>query len=259
MGARCCERVLRGVSCGTATGSIVQYARPFCNKLRSTAFILDKCETYHSPTACLAKHKHHPPRYSQVGFGSLGWVVGGAGGVPPFYEPAAEGSSWNHIYADTPRNFSNIDYLFVLHATNDGLRGGTPAAVATSVQGWLKDVRKACGPKTDIFLVVPFGNFGGKNAPVGALKSGYDAYQQMQVTDSKTHFIDLGRDAAIGLECGAWEHGCVGYYGSRAGPSIQGCDGIHPRGGTQGSARHGELASMLVAQASVLLGMGPPS
>lgn len=33
--------------------------------------------------------------YSQVGFGSLGWTVAGAGGVPPFYIPGNEvGSSW---------------------------------------------------------------------------------------------------------------------------------------------------------------------
>ena len=28
--------------------------------------------------------------YSQVGFGSLGWVVGGAGGVPAFFEPGMQ-------------------------------------------------------------------------------------------------------------------------------------------------------------------------
>ena len=97
-----------------------------------------------------------------------------------------------------------------------------------------------------IFLCVPFGGFGAANAPVGALKAAFDAYQQ-SAKDTKTYFIDLGRDAAIGLKGGAWERGCVGAYGSRAGASIQGCDGIHPRGGTVGSARHGELAAMLTA------------
>lgn len=52
--------------------------------------------------------------YSQVGFGSLGWAVGGAGGVPPFYIPGnSAGSSWNKIYNEVNRTFENLDYIFV--------------------------------------------------------------------------------------------------------------------------------------------------
>ena len=168
--------------------------------------------------------------YSQVGFGSLGWVVGGAGGVPPFFVPgggaatdgtgaraaprdpacggalspsfepagarsatSAKGSlvvdratpgesSWDKIYRaaageTATRTFDNIDYIFVLHATNDGLRGGSTAAVAASVQGWLAAVRAAAGPATKLFLTVPFGGFGSVNRPVGALKAGFDVRQ----------------------------------------------------------------------------------
>ena len=96
------------------------------------------------------------------------------------------------------------------------------------MQGWLGEVRQAVGPTTKVFLVVPFGGFGSKNAPIGSLKQGFDAYQKLaSAPDKNSFYIDLGKPAAIGLECGAWERGCVGAYGSQAGSSIQGCDGIH--------------------------------
>jgi hypothetical protein len=189
--------------------------------------------------------------YSQVGFGSLGWVVSGAGGVPAFYVPGQESvNSWNKHYNTANRSFDNLDYIFVGHATNDGLREGSKAtaAVTAAVTGWLGGARAAAGPKTAIFLCVPFGSFGAANEPKGSLKAGFDAYQAKN-EDPHTYFIDLGRDAAIGLECGSWERGCVGAFGSQAGGSMQGCDGIHPRGGTHAAARHGELGAMLATQA----------
>jgi hypothetical protein len=39
------------------------------------------------------------------------------------------------------------------------------------------------------------------NEPKGSLKAGFDAYQA-QSADARAYFLDLGRDAAIGLECG---------------------------------------------------------
>lgn len=71
--------------------------------------------------------------------------------------------------------------------------------------------------------------------------------------DTRTYLIDLGREAADGLECGSWESGCVGAYGSKPGAAVQSCDGIHPLGGTKDRARHGELGSMLAVQAALAL------
>jgi lysophospholipase L1-like esterase len=192
--------------------------------------------------------------FSQIGFGGQGWVVGGGGGVPPFYTPQNDSrSSWNKIWRGAPRNFSNLDYVFVLHATNDGIQGQhgqAPTDVAVSVHGWLRAVRAAVGPATHVFLTVPFGGFGAANRPVNALPQGFAAYQgNLTVNDSRTHFIDLGREAAIGLECWPWNRHYAPAYGSRCGPSFSGCAGIHPRGGTVGSARHGELGAMVVAKA----------
>ena len=189
--------------------------------------------------------------YSQIGFGSLGWVVSGAGGVPAFYIPGKESvNSWDKHYNTASRSFENLDYIFVGHATNDGLREGSKAtaAVAAAVAGWLAAARAAAGPQTAIFLCVPFGSFGAANEPKGSLKAGFDAYQAKK-TDPRAYYIDLGREAAIGLECGSWERGCTGAYGSKGEPTMQGCDGIHPRGGTHAAARHGELGAQLAVAA----------
>ena len=116
--------------------------------------------------------------YSQVGFGSLGWVVSGAGGVPAFYVPGKESvNSWDKHFNVANRSFANLDYIFVGHATNDGLRQGSKvtAAVTTAVAGWLRAARVKAGPKTAIFLCVPFGSFGAANEPKGSLKAGFDA------------------------------------------------------------------------------------
>jgi hypothetical protein len=63
--------------------------------------------------------------FSQVGFGGLGWVVGGGGGVAPFFTPGNPAkSSWDRVWSGAPpRKFAGLDYIFVLHATNDGFRG----------------------------------------------------------------------------------------------------------------------------------------
>lgn len=194
--------------------------------------------------------------YSQIGFGSLGWVVVGAGGVPAFYIPGKEAvNSWDKHYGGinttARRSFENLDYIFVGHATNDGLREGSKAtaSVTAAVDGWLGAARAAAGPQTAIFLCVPFGSFGAANEPKGSLRAGFDAYQAKS-SDSRAYYIDLGREAAIGLECGSWERGCIGAYGSAGGgPTLQGCDGIHPRGGTHAAARHGELGAQLAVAA----------
>ena len=66
--------------------------------------------------------------YSQVGFGSLGWVVSGAGGVPAFFSPSEPGgNSWDKHFSNANRSLAGLDYIFVGHATNDGLRTQRPA------------------------------------------------------------------------------------------------------------------------------------
>ena len=51
----------------------------------------------------------------------------------------------------------------------------------------------------------------------------------------------------------AVQQGCWRAFGSQAGPSMQGCDGIHPRGGTHAAARHGELGAQLAVAAALAM------
>jgi hypothetical protein len=198
--------------------------------------------------------------YGQVGFGRQGFTITGNGQVPPFFTPGVSvNSSWDKIYEGTPRSFVGIDYIFILHATNDGLNPTTCPVdgVVASCQGWLAAVRGAAGPTTAVFLVVPFGGFGAKNPPVNALPTAFAAYQKA-TPDPKTFLIDLQGDAAQGLECGGWMTGCVAAYGTPSiGASEQGCDGIHPRGGTNTTARHGDLGAMVAVRAALALAGQP--
>lgn len=182
--------------------------------------------------------------YSQIGFGGLGWSVGGGGGVVPVYTPGKPTeSSWNQIYAGVPRTFTGHDapdYVFILHGTNDGLRqkAASVQPVIASVHGCLHAMRSAIGAAPHIFLIVPFGGFGSVQDPIGALKAGFSLYQKDSPTDLRTHYMDLGATAM---------KGATG-FGVRA---VETCGGIHPRGGTMYSARHGELGAMIAAHAAV--------
>lgn len=194
--------------------------------------------------------------YGQVGFGRQGFTITGNGQVPPFFTPGvAVNSSWDKVYEGTPRSFKGLDFIFILHGTNDGLnQASCPlAGVVTSCEAMLHAIRAAAGPATAVFLVVPFGGFGAKNPPLNALPAAFAAYQKAKA-DPKTFLIDMGAPAAQGLECGGWMKGCVGAYGTDGvGSSSQGCDGIHPRGGTNATARHGELGAMLAVKAVLAL------
>jgi hypothetical protein len=194
--------------------------------------------------------------YGQVGFGRQGFTITGNGQVPPFFTPGVpENSTWDKVYEYTPRSFAAIDYIFILHATNDGLNAEAcpQRGVVESCEGWLHAVRAATGPNTAIFVVVPFGGFGAKNPPIDALPTAFANYQKAN-PDKNAYLIDLGAEAAKGLECGGWMPGCVGGYGTTSiGASLAGCDGIHPRGGTNETARHGELGAMLAVKAALAL------
>jgi len=172
--------------------------------------------------------------YSQIGFGSLGWTVGGGGNVPPFFTPGDDkNSSWNKIMDGAPRDFTNVDFVVVLHGTNDGLQGKPEEQVVESVRQWLSALRDVAGKNLKIYLTVPFGNFCSN-----ALNRGYNLYQndhleRFQETDTNTFLIDLSK------------RGMTGLTGFVDGGTLQSCDGIHPRGGNSFVARHGELGAML--------------
>jgi len=176
--------------------------------------------------------------YSQIGFGSLGWTVPGGGDVPPFFTPGDDqNSSWNKIMAGAPRDFTGVDFVVVLHGTNDGLQGKPKEQVVESVRQWLWAIREVAGENLQIYLTVPFGQFCAE-----ALDEGYMLYQKdhnkrFDCSDTRLFLIDLCDLAAVGLTKFVPEPG-----------TLQSKDGIHPRGGNSFVARHGELGAMVATR-----------
>eukprot|EP00929_Paragymnodinium_shiwhaense_P010506 TRINITY_DN115210_c0_g1_i1.p1 TRINITY_DN115210_c0_g1~~TRINITY_DN115210_c0_g1_i1.p1 ORF type:complete len:452 (+),score=59.90 TRINITY_DN115210_c0_g1_i1:53-1408(+) len=224
--------------------SITEGSRAECSEPGRTDAALDTnaaSKTWVTPVASV-----FDAEYSQVAFYSQGWTVPGKGGVPPFYTSfptyVDSTSAWNKVFAGAERSFENLDYIFVLHGTNDGLvaelqLGFGDQMVYKSVTGFLTDIRKAAGPATHVFLIVPFGSFGAKRHPEGVLRRAFDSYQNT-ASDNHTHFLDLGEDAAEGLL--DWDDDGTVYA----------CDGIHPTGGAHGwPARQQELGALVAAKA----------
>ena len=111
-----------------------------------------------------------------------------------------------------------------------------------SIEAWLPLVRAAVGPRTQIFLVVPFGGFGGfKKPPRGVLARAVGQYVHAS-TDTSVHLIELGHEAAAGLTGFVFREG-GGYQGS-----AESADGLHPR-----SKRQGELGRMVATAVAPLL------
>ena len=78
--------------------------------------------------------------YGQVGFGRQGFTITGNGQVPPFFTPGvAVNSSWDKVYEGTPRSFKGLDFIFILHGTNDGLnQASCPLAGVVTSRARLK-------------------------------------------------------------------------------------------------------------------------
>ena len=149
--------------------------------------------------------------YGQVGFGRQGWTIEGNAQVPPFFTPGLalsdKNSTWGYVFEGAQRSFAALDYVFVLHGTNDGLSPATspPSRVVAACEGWLHAVRAAVGSQTVVFLVVPFGGFGSANPPINALAEAFSAYQSSAV-DARVRL-------PIGLRNGVFVLVMAGYAG----------------------------------------------
>lgn len=137
----------------------------------------------------------------QLGYGSVGYEVSGAGSVPSFL------SGWSTFNSGARSRLSGglftpaPDYIFEMHGTNGTT---TQADVATMIANF-----RAAAPSAFIFIVVPPGGFAKtvKTAAVNAAISG---------GDSKVKLIDLSvAEYASGLS-------------SFGAATEQGPDGLHP-------------------------------
>jgi hypothetical protein len=85
----------------------------------------------------------------QIGYGGQGWEEIGGSNAPVFKTFYATYSVGRN------RNFSGLDYVAVVHGTNDqrGSVGGS--TIQADCQAWLAAMRTACGSGTVIFVIVP--------------------------------------------------------------------------------------------------------
>ena len=170
--------------------------------------------------------------------------------------------------------------VFVLHGTNDALKGSKHAELVSAVASWLAAARGALGPAARLFVVVPFGGFGGAAPPQdgrsgdahraihGALPQGYERCVRTGRPGVPLSILGASvRRRAAGVVLGRYqrERGGAGadprahlldlgeearrhldgwrIVQGRHDPCEESCDGVHPS-----LKRHGELGKLLAAR-----------
>jgi hypothetical protein len=137
--------------------------------------------------------------YGVCVFGGTSWINPATPFVPPLPE------SWQYYFSDHPRVISGKlrptpDYVIVNMGTNDGTK-----QTATAIRSWLKQIRAAVRPRTDIVVVVPFGGINRSSIETALIG----------LKKRHTYRIALGMQATYGLN----------QFGH---PSLVSFDGLHP-------------------------------
>ncbi len=145
--------------------------------------------------------------YGQVGYGAVGWDVGGNGGVPAFYESGTPAnSSWRKHDSSTSRLVNNASLasgftdgvpnaVFLNMGTNDYLNTTSAPNMRTKVTSWLTDIRTTVGASPAVFVISPF-RFGNPDTATykTALLGGISDYQALYPADTRVYTLDLGSD-----------------------------------------------------------------
>ncbi|MBP9711906.1 MAG: peptidoglycan-binding protein [Candidatus Pacebacteria bacterium] len=145
--------------------------------------------------------------YGQVGYGAVGWDVGGNGGVPAFYESGTPAnSSWRKHDSSTSRLVNNASLasgftdgipnaVFLNMGTNDYLNTTSAPNMRTKVTSWLTDIRTTVGASPAVFVISPF-RFGNVDTATykTALLGGISDYQALYPDDTRVYTLDLGSD-----------------------------------------------------------------
>eukprot|EP00823_Brevimastigomonas_motovehiculus_P000073 TRINITY_DN10178_c0_g1_i1.p1 TRINITY_DN10178_c0_g1~~TRINITY_DN10178_c0_g1_i1.p1 ORF type:complete len:377 (-),score=59.54 TRINITY_DN10178_c0_g1_i1:139-1269(-) len=166
---------------------------------------------------------------SVVAFGRQGYEITGNGNVPPLITPNDDTqTAFNKLDSKHARSFTvQPDFIFSGHGTNDN---GGGAKTTKHALAWLIAQRQVT-PRSHIFFSIPFGGF-----ERASLLNAFAQYQQQYPADSLTHLLDLGSEAAEGLD--KWTTA-----GTR-----ESIDGVHPR-----FFRSLALGSLLAAEAVKIL------
>lgn len=165
----------------------------------------------------------------QIGCGSQGWTHTGTGGF------VALPSSWDQYHGGASRLTGGLftpvpDYIVNIHGANE--RTSLNGLTSTTVSDWLAAVR-AAAPGAWIFSVMPFGDWA---TPFAAIQDGTNAYMSSS-GDAKCKLVDLGADAAEGLNWAAGGHA-----------TLWSTDGIHP-----GTIAHARIGARLAEQIKALI------
>ncbi len=145
--------------------------------------------------------------YGQIGYGALGWNVGGNGGVAAFYDSGTPASSsWRNFYSGSTRMTNNSDLsqgfaggtphaVFLNMGTNDYLNTTNATTMRTKVGSFLTDIRTTVGSWPAVFVISPF-RFGNPDAATykSALLNGLADYQSAHSSDTRVYLLDLGSD-----------------------------------------------------------------
>lgn len=129
--------------------------------------------------------------YGQVGFAGTGWTTVGASSAPGL------STNWNFYYSGVSRLSAGAfingapDYVFINMGTN-----GNSAGAAGVVQAFLASLRTASGASSQIFLMIPFGQYA-----LAGLVSEFNNYQTA-TPDANCFLINLGAAAAVGISTG---------------------------------------------------------
>jgi lysophospholipase L1-like esterase len=156
--------------------------------------------------------------YGVCAFGGSSWIAP----THPFVPPLPE--SWSFYFANHSRLVNGRllpapDYVIVNMGTNDRDRQTTVA-----IRSWLTQIRQAVGRETEVFIIVPFGQMNRK-----AIEDSLAGLTDL----SHTHKIDLGPQAALGLD----------QYGH---PSLVSFDGLHPK--ASATAKYAAEVTKIIVQ-----------
>lgn len=143
--------------------------------------------------------------YGQCAVGGAGWTHGATRGVDTFYYDKGFKGYWRyHFYGasrfiddDLKKGYidGTPDAVFINMGTNDV--GGSDADVQNKLSSWIRDVRMATSPTTEIFVIVPFKYGNGEAKATSqreAFLKGYSNYADLNTEDKHIHLLDLGTE-----------------------------------------------------------------
>jgi lysophospholipase L1-like esterase len=116
--------------------------------------------------------------FAQIGYGGQGWEVAGASNVAAFK------TAYAFYSAGRSRSFGSLDYIAVVHGSNDQRSSIAGSTVQSDVQDWLTAMRTACGSSTLLLVIVP-----PCDAYEANLEAGVATYKASS-RDDKVYLID---------------------------------------------------------------------